>query len=391
MDEEDGEDDDEESEDESSSDDEQVGEGENAGGEDARDAGGGEQEEEVENEESGDDDAETSEDDDEQMEANSDDGSGSSWGGALDNDSLDEMSVSEYVSAIEGHEGPLMSSPQGRREPPDVTVIVGGEEFHHYRQVLCLASEYFDVALNSGMKESDSMTFKFPDKCPQQWLMFAAFLEPRSIRSLCSPQLNSSNVETLIPWFHEFGVSSMLQECDMLYADMKMPQGFGDRDSPLGDVHNPKKMRRNMKLLLSEVLPMSERHDLRVSMNLAYLHAKRILNKSPDIFDLATVKQLVDFLKSRESAVGKLWSSVRGYLPEALTNAHKDPSSLLCQDALPHLILSGMVHHLTMLRVYSLPNRLGDDIDSPEKARMELRKTIIHLWQHIRYCGNPSG
>eukprot|EP00978_Attheya_sp_CCMP212_P049381 scaffold658492_cov83-Attheya_sp.AAC.1 len=36
-----------------------------------------------------------------------------------------------------------------RTEQPDVKVVVGGKVFLHYRQILCVASPFFDATLNS--------------------------------------------------------------------------------------------------------------------------------------------------------------------------------------------------------------------------------------------------
>jgi hypothetical protein len=58
-----------------------------------------------------------------------------------------------------------------REEEPDVTIIVvrGGKEYRHYRQVLCLVSDYFDAALKSRMKESLTSTIEWlPDKDPEE-------------------------------------------------------------------------------------------------------------------------------------------------------------------------------------------------------------------------------
>jgi hypothetical protein len=110
-------------------------------------------------------------------------------------------------------EGP---SPKKRRAEPDVTVVVGtgenAETFYHYSHILCFASDFFDAALHSGMKESNSMRFEFPDRCPQEWKFFASLLEPCS-----SAKLTLHNVEDLIPWFHHFRVLARFEECEELY------------------------------------------------------------------------------------------------------------------------------------------------------------------------------
>jgi len=102
---------------------------------------------------------------------------------------------------------------EAKRTKPDVVIKVGGQTFHHYSQVLSIASDFFDVALNSGMKESHTKCFEFTDKDPEEWKLFSSFLEPFS-----EAKINKENVEILIPWFHEFGVPVLLAKCDNLYA-----------------------------------------------------------------------------------------------------------------------------------------------------------------------------
>ena len=50
-----------------------------------------------------------------------------------------------------------------------MTVVVGGVEFQHYSQLLCLSSEYFDAALHSGMKEMTTKRIELVDKDPEEW------------------------------------------------------------------------------------------------------------------------------------------------------------------------------------------------------------------------------
>eukprot|EP00339_Tiarina_fusa_P026926 CAMPEP_0117044608 /NCGR_PEP_ID=MMETSP0472-20121206/30913_1 /TAXON_ID=693140 ORGANISM="Tiarina fusus, Strain LIS" /NCGR_SAMPLE_ID=MMETSP0472 /ASSEMBLY_ACC=CAM_ASM_000603 /LENGTH=340 /DNA_ID=CAMNT_0004756397 /DNA_START=135 /DNA_END=1157 /DNA_ORIENTATION=- len=125
------------------------------------------------------------------------------------------MSTNNGKRDREAIDDSLPGSKRVRSQEPDVTVVVGTgedkEEFQCYRLVLSLASECFDAMLSAGMKENLESKIEFPDKTPQEWRLFYSFLDPATSRSA---KISSDNVEALIPWFHEYQMSSLLEECD---------------------------------------------------------------------------------------------------------------------------------------------------------------------------------
>lgn len=71
-------------------------------------------------------------------------------------------------------------------------------EFGHCAQVFCLSSDFFDAALNSGMREeSETSRISLPHMDAEEWELFASFLEP-----LSRAKIRESDVETLAPRFH---------------------------------------------------------------------------------------------------------------------------------------------------------------------------------------------
>ena len=62
---------------------------------------------------------------------------------------------------------------------PDLTIVVGGEEFHHYKQILCQACPFIDKALANKMKESSTASrLVFPDRKPNVWRLVYLMLDP---------------------------------------------------------------------------------------------------------------------------------------------------------------------------------------------------------------------
>lgn len=226
------------------------------------------------------------------------------------------------------------------REEPDVVIVVGDREFLHYSQVLCLSSEYFDVALNSGMRESESLKISFPDEDPSEWELFASFMEPFS-----SANITKSNVEVLIPWFHRFGIKRMLHVCDRIYVDSVSPPLQRkywklDGHSSLPDIGN---LRNRLRELL-HAYAFSALYDLGITKERATRALLRQIACAPDLFDLEAVAALVAILKHEENRKD-LWSSVKEYVPEDLKI--EDPDCLVTNKLFPYVLHAEMQSHET--------------------------------------------
>ena len=104
---------------------------------------------------------------------------------------------------------------------PDVTVIVGGIEFHHYKAILAAGAPFFDNMLSSHMKESKTNVIEFPDKDPQGWLELYKIFDQsqhRSIQQRSVPIIHGSNADALLLWFDFLGMDEHLKEADMALA-----------------------------------------------------------------------------------------------------------------------------------------------------------------------------
>jgi hypothetical protein len=103
---------------------------------------------------------------------------------------------------------------QRRISEPDLTVVVGGKVFQHHSLLLCLASEYFDKMLSSDTRESHTGRIEFPEGDPETWVRFCRYLESRSLLNANTFHVNETDAKALLPWFHLFGMTNLLQECD---------------------------------------------------------------------------------------------------------------------------------------------------------------------------------
>jgi hypothetical protein len=128
------------------------------------------------------------------------------------------MAKRDCASEVSTEDSTLQPAHSRRRisriSQPDLTVVVGGETFLHYSVMLCLASEYFDKMLSSGTRESHTMRIEFPDGDPEEWVRFCRYLKPRSLFTASTFAVNEEDAKTLFPWFHLFGMTTLLQECD---------------------------------------------------------------------------------------------------------------------------------------------------------------------------------
>lgn len=131
------------------------------------------------------------------------------------------MSRQDPASAGEKSDAPPASpSPKKiRYQEPDVLVVVGDgeskEEFQCHGVVLSMASDYLDAMLSSNMKEGESSRIDFKDKSPEDWKLFFTFIDPTKLRKA---ELTIENIPTVLPWFHEFGMSGYLDECDTILS-----------------------------------------------------------------------------------------------------------------------------------------------------------------------------
>merc|ERR1712039_612836 len=100
----------------------------------------------------------------------------------------------------------------------DVKVIVEGETFWMYSQVLALSSPTFARMLESSMKEGQSKVIELPGKNKNAFEIFQRFMHPISGREV---KVDKKTVDDLLPMFDEYQMDSMKKECEAVL--LKMP------------------------------------------------------------------------------------------------------------------------------------------------------------------------
>jgi len=73
--------------------------------------------------------------------------------------------------------------------------------------------------LSTNMAENNESRIEFPNKDPNEWKVFYPFIDPFQIGEAKHPTIDDENVMTLVPWFHEFQMGSLHQQCDEFLSD----------------------------------------------------------------------------------------------------------------------------------------------------------------------------
>jgi len=116
---------------------------------------------------------------------------------------------------------------------PDVTVVVGGKEFYHYKLLLCLGCPFIDTMLSTrnNMKESRENRIEFPDKDPDEWETVYKYLDPTRSDAekdanfrfgLCNNEDTKGEFNVtlrLLSWFDYLGMETLVQRYDKMLAN----------------------------------------------------------------------------------------------------------------------------------------------------------------------------
>ena len=316
-----------------------------------------------------------------------------------------------------------------KSQPPDVVVVVGqGDaqvEFECYSTLLSFASEVFDTMLSTDMKEKRTHRIDLPDKNPEEWKMFYDFIEDRNAkveareRSGVRPSVILSETKErarlLLPWFHEFQMTALVEECDDVLQRELLSFSKGEDYSRMkkfwlrkGESHHHEKKRAEMFQLCHEMLSMSYVYDLPKTQHHVANTLCFAVEFGRDLFDIDALKNIISLLKnssndiSRHSLFGKLCE----YLPDEITKNREE--CLGGNDImLPYLIHAGMrektnknelkdakrelqraINDLPNYLYHNLPNTRRMPADTEDKigdaAKRELEGIIYDWWGNRR-------
>lgn len=247
---------------------------------------------------------------------------------------------------------------------PDVTVVVGMQEFQEHSRELCCWSDYFHAAFRSGMEETRSMRFEFNDRDPEEWKL---------IRSLAQPfptaRVNMDNVAVALSWFDELRCEQGLKECDRILNATVLsiihPQKSTSRDK--------ESMKENVDHFL-ETLSTSIQYGLASSKESSIACLVRVINEvPPQELTEDRLKTIFTCMEHDDHCGSVLWESLSRHVPTSL--AHMEKESLIRNECLPALIAARIEKDVRA-------NQLGRlfqicDIGLSPSSRRQIREDTI--------------
>lgn len=147
-------------------------------------------------------------------------------------------------------------------QAPDVVVVVGDgtnrREFPCYRLLLSFASPHLDQLLCSTTNAAANR-IELKDKDPEEWKLFYSFVDPSTLRKA---RITPENVEVLVRWFHGFGMTGLLAECDAVLASKLSSQEDNKKDGnmeklvPMGDIAVVRNLNQTKKVVQELLVPL---------------------------------------------------------------------------------------------------------------------------------------
>jgi BTB/POZ domain len=249
---------------------------------------------------------------------------------------------------------------------PDLEVVVGGTSFMHHSFILCYSSEYFDTMLASGMQESQTKKIEFPDKNPDEWKLFYPFLEPRSVSTADSVKITKENAKAILPWFHEFGMTKLLNESDeklwsslLLFKHSYYPSDYRTLDQ--------------RKTALLEIVGWTQTADtygLPRTRDAMMQELQKAVMEYPELFNKEILTNMMP-LWSKEHDI-QLWEAVKSRLPSHVRENNDDNSlrsnALFLDFLTQSFTLAALQKEQVRMDEGTLENSDSDD-DMPELAR----------------------
>jgi len=202
--------------------------------------------------------------------------------------------------------------------PPDFTVVIQGQEFHHYSQMLRSGSAYFNALFTSNMVEASTRRIVIDDCTPDEWKLVSSFFQAAHLTQEPTGNISVFNVEVLIPWFDKFMAHTLLARCDKVYcikvfADRKQ---LGNRGgTPIGSLSSmQKKTLKEDLCCLLDALEFGAKHSLPLTVDRCCKEATRFIKESRDIFCGSTIMRFCRLCLHHKGCCDAIW----GHLKELL-------------------------------------------------------------------------
>ncbi|CAB9522776.1 expressed unknown protein [Seminavis robusta] len=221
-------------------------------------------------------------------------------------------------------EDEVMPKPRFECGAPDVTVIVGGQQFQEYSHHLRCWSGFFDAAFRSGMKEARTMLFKFPDDDPREWELVWAVLHPFS-----DERVNEDNVEKLFSWFQKLCISQGVDECaNVLFAILEkstLALGFFSGMVFFKSPFNSAETKIDCVL---RILPMSAQCTEKKAEKCCVAYLRQVAKDMPSLFHEKQLKKMCSLFYEDSNCKAALSMVVEKFLPTDI-QAPEDKNTVL--------------------------------------------------------------
>ncbi|CAB9517514.1 expressed unknown protein [Seminavis robusta] len=204
---------------------------------------------------------------------------------------------------------------------PDVTIVVGGVVFKEYGPSLRCWSQYFDTALDIGMKESATKHFEFPHRDPKEWEWIVSLMAP-----LSTVKITKDKLLIALSWFDELCSRAGLEECDRVISNVLEPLAAEQTEDVAAAIH------------VVEALETSVQYGLIHSQENCFELLHMLLTKSPNTFSEDSLRRMVLLVKGNEKCRDSLMKSLGTFLPKSMTA--KQQELLIEHDILHHYLQS---------------------------------------------------
>jgi hypothetical protein len=239
---------------------------------------------------------------------------------------------------------------------PDVTLVVGGVEFKEYSQQLCRWSEYFDAALESGMKETETKRFEFPDRDPKEWEWIAAVMAP-----LPKEKVTVEKLTVALSWFDELCCYEGLEECEhILFTEVLEGLTGQISTQALG--------------IIIESLHTCVKYQLHRSKYKCFELVIAILDSKPWCACEIKLQSILSLVKCCHDCRKELLPTIQGFLPQSMSNGQKE--LLLQNDIMHHYVLIEIRCRLERSQGEKFVKHLEDYVIRGSEARMRLKVAV---------------
>lgn len=211
----------------------------------------------------------------------------------------------------------------------DVVVVVGGVQFYEHSSFLCSWSTYFETALHSGMKESTTKCFEFPDRDPSEWELVLELSAPYSKANLTKETVHA----VALSWFDELCCESGLEACDNLLVEELRELLAASRQ----ETHTVESLKMYLDKSIFPAMETAFRYNLITYKTVAIEALFDVLMRQADKLGKDHLSKICDFMKDHEVCRKQLWAIMTSHLPNSISVQQK--KVLLDND-----LLSEMVH-----------------------------------------------